>query len=124
MRLSAEDRKTLMRWVERAVADLERRHDPPRPRPPFEPLDWGPLLRDALGSYAEREPLRFLSAVIGAIPSGQAVDLGPLSSDLCDALIAHLRTTCHGDAAGAVAAAERLLRHGHNRTADAEPGAL
>jgi hypothetical protein len=119
VRLSAEDRKTLERWVDRAVADLGRR-SPGHRIPAF---DWSPLLREALGAYALREPLQFLAAVIRAIPSGQAVDLGPLSDGLCEALLAHLRAAADPDAQAAVAAAERLIR-GHNRSPGAGPGAL
>ncbi len=116
MRLSAHDRAVLAQWVDRAVADLGQRRTPGHRVPA---LAWSPLLREALHAYAEREPLLFLAAVIRAIPPGQAVDLGPLSAPLCEALLTHLRAAQDAEAHAAVAAAEQLLRHGHNRS----PGA-
>ncbi|HZQ36738.1 MAG TPA: hypothetical protein VFD32_12450 [Dehalococcoidia bacterium] len=120
MRLSADDRRILARWVDRAVVDLAGPHAPMRRVPAF---DWRPLLHDALCAYAMREPLRFLAGVIRAVPPGHAIDLGPLSSDLCEALLAQLRATPDGEARAAIAAVERLLRYGHNRSPDVEPGA-
>lgn len=121
MQLSAKDRRILRRWADRIGADLDQQRQSRRSSGEF---NWQPLLRDALRDYADHEPLRFLAAVIRAIPAGKAIDLGPLSSDLCDALLAFLRAMPAGDAQAAVTAAERLLQQGRNRGPDTGSGAL
>ncbi|HLZ71998.1 MAG TPA: hypothetical protein VKV26_19000 [Dehalococcoidia bacterium] len=120
-----EDCAVLRRWIERILADVadldgrgrgapETAHGGEPPAPAF---DWAPLLREAVTAYAERDPLAFLAALIRAIPRGQAVDLGPLSTELLVALRARLRaadeqaaTVIDPEALAALRAVEQILR--------------
>jgi len=125
-----DDRTVLRRWIERILADVENtdraapaqgqdgEHSPHAPS-----FDWTALVREAVTTYADRKPLAFLAALIRAIPRGQAVDLGPLSTELLAALLAHLRDSdaqaatkaTDSEAQAAVRAVEQMLRwYRHN----------